>query len=677
MLRPSPFLRRERPSVLRYGLAVLFVAGAVLLTRLLTSFMDTIPLLYAAVMISSWYGGRGPGLLSVLLATLAVDYYFVPPFHKLTLSTANLPYLSTFALLTLSVSFLSAARRRAEESLRQARDEMEAKVLERTAALKQTNEKLQGEIAERRGTEESLRESERRYRHIFQTAGVSIWEADFSQVKAAIDNLKAQGVRDFRQYLAAHPEFVRQAIPMVKIVDVNDAAVRLFGAQSKDELLASLPKVFLTEAQEVFARELIAIAEGRTSFESETVRQTLRGDKLVVLFTITFPPQPANLDSVLVSIMDITERKRAEEAVRRQANLLEQAHDAIFVWEFPSIIIYWNRGAERLYGFSREEAIGRHSHELLQTEHPMPSPLFEATLERKGEWTGELTHTTREGRKVIIESRHVLMREADGRRLVLETNRDITERKHAEEALRKAQAELAHVTRVTTLGELTASIAHEINQPLAAVVTNGNACLRWLAGQVPNLEEARQALGRIIKDGNRASQVIGRIRALVKKTAPRKDWFNINEVILEVIALARSEVRRNHVSLRSQLSEHLPLVVGDRIQLQQVILNLITNGIEAMRGVSEGSRDLLISSGRFESNGVLVLVRDSGIGLDSVNLDHLFDSFYTTKPDGMGMGLAISRSIIEAHGGRLWATPNAPQGAVFQFTLPPAREKVS
>jgi two-component system, LuxR family, sensor kinase FixL len=464
---------------------------------------------------------------------------------------------------------------------------------------------------------------------------------------------------------------------MVKIVDVNDAAVRLFGAQSKDELLASLPKVFLTEAQEVFAGELIAIAEGRTSFESETVRQTLRGDKLVVLFTITFPPQPANLDSVLVSIMDITERKRAEEAVRRQANLLEQAHDAIFVWEFPSIIIYWNRGAERLYGFSREEAIGRHSHELLQTEHPMPSPLFEATLERKGEWTGELTHTTREGRKVIIESRHVLMREADGRRLVLETNRDITERKHAEEALRKAQAELAHVTRVTTLGELTASIAHEINQPLAAVVTNGNACLRWLAGQVPNLEEARQALGRIIKDGNRASQVIGRIRALVKKTAPRKDWFNINEVILEVIALARSEVRRNHVSLRSQLSEHLPLVVGDRIQLQQVILNLITNGIEAMRGVSEGSRDLLISSGRFESNGVLVLVRDSGIGLDSVNLDHLFDSFYTTKPDGMGMGLAISRSIIEAHGGRLWATPNAPQGAVFQFTLPPAREKVS
>ena len=177
---------------------------------------------------------------------------------------------------------------------------------------------------------------------------------------------------------------------------------------------------------------------------------------------------------------DITERKGAEEALRRQANLLEQTHDAILVWEFPRTIVFWNRGAERLYGFSREEAIGRSSHELLQTEHPLPTPVFEAALERRGEWTGELTQTTRDGRRILVESRHVLMREADGRRLVLETNRDITERKLAEEAVRKAQAELAHVARVTTLGEMAASIAHEVDQPLSGVVINANACLRFL-----------------------------------------------------------------------------------------------------------------------------------------------------------------------------------------------------
>jgi PAS domain S-box-containing protein len=405
------------------------------------------------------------------------------------------------------------------------------------------------DITERKRAEAELRENERRYRHIFQTAGVSIWEEDFSRVKVAIDDLKAQGVRDFSQYLAAHPEFVQRAISMVKLIDVNEATVKLFEAQSKDELLVSLHKIFLQEAEEVFVGELIAIAEGRTNFESETVLQTLKGDKLVVLFTITFPRQPAKLDSVLVSIMDITARKQTEEE------------------------------------------------------------------------------------------------------------------------LRKAQAELAHVTRVATLGEMTASIAHEINQPLAAVVNNASACLRWLAGQAPNLEEARQSAAFVIADGHRAGEIISRIRALAKKSPPRKDWLDINETILEVIALARNEVEGNRVALKTQLSDELPLVLGDRIQLQQVILNLVMNGIEAMSAVADRSRDLHIRSRRHESDKVLVEVQDSGIGLEPESLDHLFTAFYTTKPQGMGMGLAISRSIIEAHGGRLWASPNDGPGATFQFTL--------
>jgi C4-dicarboxylate-specific signal transduction histidine kinase len=254
---------------------------------------------------------------------------------------------------------------------------------------------------------------------------------------------------------------------------------------------------------------------------------------------------------------------------------------------------------------------------------------------------------------------------------------DITERKRAEEALQAAQMELAHVNRVTTMGQLTASIAHEVNQPIAAAVTNAQAALRWLGARPPDLEEARQALGRIVKDGNRAGEVIGRIRALIKKVPRRHDPVDINETILEVIALTRSELLRNGVSLQTQLAEGMPLIQGDRIQLQQVILNFIVNAIEAMSGVSEGSRELLVSTEEDGSDGVLVAVRDSGPGLPPQSLERLFDAFYTTKPGGMGMGLSICRSIIEAHGGRVWAGANAPKGAVFQFTLPPPQETAS
>jgi PAS domain S-box-containing protein len=272
---------------------------------------------------------------------------------------------------------------------------------------------------------------------------------------------------------------------------------------------------------------------------------------------------------------------------------------------------------------------------------------------------------------------------------------DLSEKKRAEEALQKAQAELAHVTRVTTLGELTASIAHEINQPLAAVVNNASACLRWLAAQ--NLEEARQSASLVIADGHRAGEIIARIRALAKKAPPQKDRLDLNETIGEVIAMARNAVQRNRVLLQTQLANDLPLILGDRVQLQQVILNLLINAIEAMSGVGEGPRELWVSSEKVteipeeleektlndkalaeaEWTHLLVAVRDSGPGLDPKGLDRLFDAFYTTKPQGLGMGLAISHSIIEAHGGRLWAKANAPRGAVFQFVLPIREERMS
>jgi len=443
---------------------------------------------------------------------------------------------------------LQEARLSIEQRL--AAEWLERRVVERTRRHAAVNEELRKEIIERKRADAELRESERRYRYIFQSTGVSIWEEDFSQVKIAIDDLKARGVQDFRQYLATHPEFVQQAISMVKIIDVNDATVKLFEAQSKDELLVSLHKIFLPEAEEVFAGELIAIAEGRTNFESETVLQTLKGDKLAVLFTITFPRQPAKLNSVLVSIMDITERKQTEEE------------------------------------------------------------------------------------------------------------------------LRKTQVELAHVTRVMTMGELAASIAHEVNQPLAAIVTNGNACLRWLAGESPNLDEARETARHIVRDGNRAGDVIGRIRTLLRKTGTEKELLDMNQVIREVVALAEDEVRRNGVALRTELAGDLPLILGDRVELQQVVLNLIMNAIEAMSAIGDRPRDLVIRTQRGEVDQVRVTVQDSGIGLDPQCMGRIFDAFYTTKSQGMGMGLAISRSIIAAHGGRLWAVPNDGPGMTFEFALP-------
>jgi PAS domain S-box-containing protein len=246
---------------------------------------------------------------------------------------------------------------------------------------------------------------------------------------------------------------------------------------------------------------------------------------------------------------------------------------------------------------------------------------------------------------------------------------DITDRKRAEAALQQAQADLARLNRVMLLGEMTASIAHEVNQPIAATVTNAHAGLRWLGASRPDLEEARQALGRIVRDGSRAGEVIDRIRALVRKLPPRRELLDINEAIREVIALTQTEVQQNRVRLQPRLAGDLPLVPADRVQLQQVIMNLLVNAVEAMSSVDDSSRELTIASGKDDANAVFVEVRDTGPGIDPADLDRLFQSFYTTKPDGIGMGLAISRSIVEAHGGRLMAALNEAHGSVFRFTL--------
>jgi C4-dicarboxylate-specific signal transduction histidine kinase len=250
---------------------------------------------------------------------------------------------------------------------------------------------------------------------------------------------------------------------------------------------------------------------------------------------------------------------------------------------------------------------------------------------------------------------------------------DITERKRAEEALRRAQADLAHVSRVTTMGELTASLAHEVNQPIAAAVTDANTCLRWLTRDHPDVEEARAAAMRIVKDGTRAAEIISRIRLLFKKGTTEREPVDVNDVVREMIVLLRSEATRHSVFLRTELAEDLPQIMGDRVQLQQVIMNLIMNSIDAMEDV-DGTRELTLKSQRAENEQLLVSVSDTGVGLPPQQADQIFNAFFTTKPHGTGMGLRISRSIVESHGGRLWAANTCPRGASFCFTLPTQAE---
>jgi signal transduction histidine kinase len=287
--------------------------------------------------------------------------------------------------------------------------------------------------------------------------------------------------------------------------------------------------------------------------------------------------------------------------------------------------------------------------------------------------THQFVLARRYGNWDIVETAGLKQAKAEIARLNEELEQRVVERtdqlRQASEALRETQADLAHVNRVTAMGQLAASITHEVMQPIAAGIINAQAALRWLDAEPPNLGEARESLEYAVNEGNRAIDVIGRIRALIKKAPPRQEAFDIDAAIREVVGLTRGELVKNNISIQTQLTEGLPHLQGDKVQLQQLILNLIINAVEAMSSVPEGSRELVISTAK-DVNGVLVAVRDSGPGLTPESIDRLFDAFYTTKADGMGMGLSICHSIVEAHGGRIWASRDFGQGATFQFTMP-------
>jgi two-component system, LuxR family, sensor kinase FixL len=366
--------------------------------------------------------------------------------------------------------------------------------------------------------------------------------------------------------------------------------------------------------------------------------------------------------SVVVTSL-VHRTRRLCEIHREQAQLLDLTHDGVIVRDMEDIITYWNNGAEALYGWKKEEALGKVAHAVLRTRFPMAPSELKETLFATGHWEGELINTRRDGSQAAVASRWALLRNEHGHPIAtLETSTDITERKRNEEALE-------HVARLTTVGEFGASVAHELAQPLSAINTNGRVCLRWLDQGAPNMDEVHACVQHIVRDSERAKEVIRHLRMLAKRTPTEMARLEINEVINDVIPLVQREVLNHSVMLKTKVTPGLPAVLGDRGQLAQVMINLIMNGIQAMASVDDRTRELLVES-RCGDGCVIAAVKDSGSGIGVDNVDRIFEPFFTTKADGMGVGLSICRSIAQAHGGQLHAMSNAGYGATFELSLP-------
>jgi PAS domain S-box-containing protein len=501
---------------------------------------------------------------------------------------------------------------------------------------------------------------------------------------------RKQAEEKFHLAVQAAPNGMVVANAEGEIVLVNSYTEKLFG-YSRDELIGKPIELLVPE------RFRVSHEKDRYGFLREPQARSMGAGRDLygrrkdgTEFPVEIGLNPIQTDRemlVLGSILDISERRESEATRRLLASVVESSVDGMISKDLNGIVTSWNGGAERMFGYAVAEMIGQTISAIIPAGHVDETP---AMLDRvkRGEPVEqyEAVRRAKNGNLLIVSITWSPIHDARGRIAgAAKVVRDITERKQAEQqrlelrareralvserALREREAELARVLRALSLGELATSIAHEVNQPLAGVVTNAEAGLRWLGGDPPNLEEARESLTMIAEDGTRAGEVIRRLREFLKKSTAESTLLEINEVVREAIALARAELLKRQVEVRIELSDGLPLVRGDRIQLQQVLLNLIMNGAEAMAAIT-APKELVLTSQRPAEDRVLVTVRDGGSGIGAQDMPRMFDAFFTTKSTGMGMGLSISRSILEAHGGRIWAEANEGSGLTVQFSLP-------
>ncbi len=524
--------------------------------------------------------------------------------------------------------------------------------------------------------------------HVFTPARISVLELLASQAAISLEN--ARLYNDLQEREARIRRLVDSNIIGIviwnfqgRIIEANQAFLDILGYSREDLISGRLRWTELTPAEWCNADDQAVTTLKAAGTAKPREKEYFRKDGSrvpVLLGAATFGDRQ---DEGVAFVLDLTERKRAEFERQLLASLVEQATDLMAIADVEGgTPIYLNKAGLKMVGFdSLEEARTRRGiHFMFPEDREFVNTVLWPTVLEKGSWSGEMRFRHfKTGDPIPIQYSAFRIDDPETGRSVSVGNvcSDISERKRAQETLRAseqrlldAQMELAHVTRVTTLGELTASIAHEVNQPLAALVANAEASLRWLNRATPDLDAVRRSVEWVIDDGNRAGEVIRRIRALAKKTVIEKVPLDVNDLVREVIALLRSELSRHMVSLRMELAPALPMIRGDRVQLQQVIINLVMNGSEAMQSIADRPRELTIRSRQDETQQVLVSVTDCGVGISAEDADRLFDAFFTTKSSGMGMGLSICRSIVEAHEGRLWAATNMPHGATFQLTLP-------
>ena len=633
-----------RQVVWRYGLAVGSVGVALAIALLFGRGFDIRGALFlTAVALTAWFGGVAPGLTALVLSVMSLGYFFQPLVPYVEIVGIRVPYrvlsLTFFASLALTVCWLSASRRRAEEA---------------------------------------LRESEQRWRNLTEALPQLVWGAGpdgacdyFSTQWTTYTGISESGLLGWAWMEALHPDdreptrqFWTESVAGRQPYDVEYRIRRSDGTYGWFKTRG-------TPIRDTEGRIVKWFGTCTDISDRKRVEQALKDQDQEL--------RQAR-DLLEIKVMERTKELRRSEAYLEEAQRLSKTGS----WARVSAtgeMRYWSEECYRVLGFEPQDGLPRFE-TFLQHVHPDDQRKVWETAERAGrekvdyEVDYRIVHPGGDVRDIHTVGHPVLTPSGDVVEFV-GTVMDVTERRQAEkerERLRQVQADLAHINRATTMGELTASLAHEINQPIAAAATDARTCLRWLTREQPDMGEARESAVRMVNAVTRAADIISRLRQLFKKGAPRTSLVDLGEVIQEMVVLLRSEASRHSVLILTELSEDLPRAVADRVQLQQVLMNLMLNGIEAMQDTKSGGQ-LTIRSLRGEGGQSLISVSDTGKGLPPDQADQIFNAFFSTKAQGTGMGLSISRSIIESHGGRLWATSNSGRGATFNFTLPSAEAR--